>query len=236
MSGRPRIVIATPLPAEREVLATWLASEGFEPVQAATPQAAAEYTQSHPFDLLIADAGFALRDGLHAATRGRTRNPRTPAIVIGDPDDSAAEAQAERRGAMYLPRPVDQATLVCTVSMLMMEARPARRSPRRRVSRLEVAVDGVPAYIIDVSLEGLRLEIPRQRRWAPPPYYNVRVPILGVGLMVQRMWTARPSVLTSDVNWCGGLLGRNSPRVEQAWRTFVDAVGAGTSAGPLQLQ
>ena len=84
MSGRPRIVIATPLPAEREVLATGLASEGFEPVQAATPQAAAEYTQSHPFDLLIADAGFALRDGLHAATRGRTRNPRTPAIVIGD--------------------------------------------------------------------------------------------------------------------------------------------------------
>lgn len=229
MSGRARLILASPHAPEREMFADWLVQDGFEPVKAATPAAAID-AMRRPFDLLIADAGFAFQQGLHTAARGRARNNQTPPIVIGDAGDRAAEADADRRGAMYVSRPVEQSALVCSVSMLMMEARPTRRSVRKPITRLQASVDGVQAYIIDVSQEGLRLEIPRERRWAPPPFYSVRVPILDVGLMVQRMWAGGPSGPAANVSWCGGALARNTPRAEKAWRTFVDAVGGASPA------
>lgn len=228
MPARPRIVIASPNAVEREALADWLGDEGLEPASFSTAGAAVADVGERPFDLLIADVAFAFRNGLHAAARGRARHAATPTLVIGEPEALATRTADAR--TMYVERPIDRAALVCTVAMLMMEARPARRSPRTRV-HFDALVDGVPASIIDISNEGLRLEVPRTRRWAPPPYYRVRVPILGVGLMVQRMWTTVPSHSTNpEVSWCGGALAENAPRADRAWRAFVDAVGNGPAS------
>jgi hypothetical protein len=122
---------------------------------------------------------------------------------------------------MYLGRPVERATLMCTITMAMMDERPVRRSPRKNVDRFEAVVDGTRSNIIDVSPEGLRLEIPADRRSAPPPFFSVRVPVIGVALIVQRMWAIRRS---AAISWYGGELARNSSRAEQAWRDFVDAI------------
>jgi CheY-like chemotaxis protein len=223
MSSRSRIVIASPHAAEREMLAAWLSSEGFDPFRAATAPAAIEALQARPFDAFVSDYDFAFINEVHAAARGKARNPQTPIIVVGN-GDRAAQTRAESRGASYLVRPVDRAGLVCILQMALADDRPVRRSPRRPV-RFEAAADGTPCHLLDVSNEGLRLELPRSRR-SLLPYFNVKVPIIGTTMIVQRVWIAATKVAgtASDVICCGAALVNNNPRIERAWRQFVDAV------------
>jgi len=84
-------------------------------------------------------------------------------------------------------------------------------------------VNGLPTRILDVSNEGLRLEIAAGRKQALPAYFSVRVPHLGVSVTVQRVWT-RPSPNRASATWYGGTLAQNRTAAEQAWRTFVDTV------------
>lgn len=231
MTGRPRVVIASPYFAESEMLADWLSADGFDPIRAATCADAVNVVQSCKFDLLIAEAAFAFRDGLDAVARPQLRNPQTPTVVIGD--SKAAQLHADLKGAMYLSRPVDRPTLTCTISMALMEERPIRRSLRKPVNRIPAVVDGLTSYILDVSPEGLRLEIPRDRRSTLAPHFSMRVPIIGVSLMVQRMWgIARPGVLTADAAWYGGALSRNSTKAETAWYRFVETIAGARPAAP----
>jgi CheY-like chemotaxis protein len=230
MASRPRIVIATPHPLECTAAADWLQAEGFEPAKATTLSRAVQEVKERSFDLVLADFDFAFRGGLQALSRERLRNAKAPSVVIG-PADAASQALAVRRDAMYLTRPVDQTGLVCMVQMAVMESRPERRSVRKPVNRFDAIVDGVPSHIVDVSNEGLRLEIPRSRRAAPPPpIFAVRVPLLGVNVMVRRMWTCTLPNRANDVAWYGGELAANSGRVELAWRTFVDAMPSSGTA------
>jgi AmiR/NasT family two-component response regulator len=222
MAARPRIIVASPHIAECTFIAEWLTAEGFEPVRASNVARVADEVRDRPFDLVVVDATFAFQHDLPAVNLVRARSAQAPIIVIGDPDP-AAEAQALGRGAMFLARPVDQALLVCTVSMAIMESRPVRRSERKR-ARVEAYVEGVASQIIDVSKEGLRIEIPRMRKAPPPPFFNVRIPLIGVALMVRRMWTCRPPEPGRDAAWYGGELAQNSRRVELAWLSLVDAL------------
>ncbi len=181
MAGRPRVVIASPYLAESEMMADWLSSDGCDPIRTSNCADAMTVVQAVRFDLLIVDSTFAFRDGLDAATRKQRRNPQTPTVVMGE--SKAEQVQADQKGAMYLGRPVDRATLQCTVSMALMEERPVRRSPRKPVNRIPAVVDGVPSHILDVSPEGLRIEIPRDRLSSLAPYFSVRVPTIGVSLL-----------------------------------------------------
>ena len=50
--------------------------------------------------------------------------------------------------------------------------------------------------------------------------------MVGVAVMVQRMWALPGSVGRPDVATCGGALASNRPSAEQAWRAFVEAIPA----------
>jgi hypothetical protein len=204
------------------MIADWLATEGFEPIRVSSAVRVAEELESRAFDLLVIDADLALRPDVQAINLVRTRSPQIPIIAVGDPA-SPAEAQATARGAFYLTRPLDRALLTCTVSMAIMENRPPRRSERKR-TRFDVVVQGVQSLIIDVSREGLRVEIPRGRRAVPPPYFDVAVPMLGVALNVRRLWIGGPPRTAGEAVWYGGELSNNTRRVELAWFTLVDAL------------
>jgi CheY-like chemotaxis protein len=222
-TGRLRIVIASAHPGESEVLADWLASDGFEPVPASSLGAARCQLEAQSCDLLISDVKLAFLDGLHEIGRGRMRNPHTPIVVIGD-DDSNARRQAERRQAMFLQRPVDRTELLCYVAMAAGEARPSRRSPRKPVGRIESFVDGAPSSLIDVSNEGLRIEVARDQR-VSPPYFSVKVPIVGVSLMVHRVWTnGTVGSAGKSLTLYGGALAQNEAKILLAWRRFVDSL------------
>lgn len=170
-----------------------------------------------PFALMIADVSHR-----RLLMQSRGRNPLTPTILIGN---AATASQGAALGAqtMYLSRPIDRAMLMCFVAMAILDSRPVRRSIRKTVNCFEAVANGVPSHIVDVSLEGLRLEMSRDGRSALPPYFTVRVPLVGVAVTVQRMWTQSSARGESSI-WYGGALSQNRASITQAWRAFVDNV------------
>ena len=217
MSVRPRVVVASPDRAEVALLADWLHAEGLEPVPVRSLPGAIEEVQSRSFDVLIADARFAFEGQLHALAR--THNARAPLVVIGGTD------RVDRAGTFRIGRPVDQTLFLCHVAMAIVEGRPARRSVRKRISHFDGLVEGTEVFVIDVSNDGMRLEIPR-RRLAPPPQFTIRIPLVGIALPVRRVWMSGSSPESADVSWCGVELVTAPARAIQNWRAFVDAIPA----------
>jgi hypothetical protein len=219
MTDKPRIVIALPDPNEAAMVADWLSLEGYDPVPRWTASSAADEMRARPFDLLIADSNFVYRDRLCA--KGRARNARTPTVVIGHSDTVPPNEGAAQ--TMLLRRPIERAILVCYISMALLDGRPMRRSPRKAVHRLDAFVAGLPTRIIDVSHEGVRLEVPDRRRLTLPALFQMRVLHADVAVTVQTIWT-RPSPGRDTMTWLGGSLSLNRPAAAQAWRSFVDSV------------
>ena len=170
-----------------------------------------------PFALLIADVSHR-RLLMHS----RGRSPMTPTILIGN---AATASSGDAFGAqtMYLSRPIDRAVFTCFVAMAMLDSRPVRRSVRKLVNRFDAVANGVPSHIVDVSPEGLRLEMSRDRRAALPPYFTVRVPLVGVAVTVQRMWTQSSTGREPSI-WYGGALSQNRSAITQGWKSFVDHI------------
>lgn len=220
MGPRPRVVVACPDLVESEVISEWL-SEEHEPVPARLLPSALHQVQTRQAHLVVADARIAFDDTFLSTCRGG--GAPTPLVVIGDSNPSA-EAAAQRRGAFYVVRPVDREMLLCSVGMALVDARPVRRSPRITVGRLEATADGIPVALLDVANEGVRLEIPRGERSTLPPFFTVRVPMIGVSIAVQRIWVSTPGHLSSAQTWCGGALVGNPAHREQKWRKFVEMV------------
>jgi hypothetical protein len=217
--ARPRIIVATPDPAECEVLAGWLAADGFEPIKCTTLASAAAAVETQTFEIFVADFTFAFRHRLHEVSRRRVRDQKTPTIVIGDLE-VPEQAKAEGRRVMYVSRPVEQAALMCLVSMAVFDGRPGRRSPRKNISKLAAVVNAGPSHILDVSLEGLRLAMPKDGRPSPPPAFNVGVPMTGLTVTVKRMWVRA----TAGSLLCGVAVA--DPGREKAWRLLVDTLPA----------
>jgi hypothetical protein len=217
MTDRPRVVVVVQDRAECAAVADWLTADGFEPIPRSGVQAAVDEMGARVFDLLIADA-VAFRDGLRPG--GRVRNSRTPMIVIGPEEPKGRAAKGH---AMYLTRPVERAMLRCFVSMAMLDGRPVRRSLRKPVHHFDAFVNGLPVRLVDVSNEGVRIEMPPDRTSPLPLDFSVRIPLVGVAVNVRRMWS-HPSGVGTSATWCGGALTRNGSVAAQGWRSFVDTV------------
>ena len=221
MAERSRVIVALPNEVERVQVADWLASEQMDPVPLASARDAAEAMRARPFDLLIADLGFAFREGLHGSSSARY--PLTPTIVVGSEAD---EPDAMDAMTIYLARPIDRAILNCFATMALLEGRPTRRSARKPVTRCDAFTNGVPARLIDVSKEGLRIEVPQDLRSGLPASFTVRVPLIGVTVTVKRMWS-QPSPTRAGMTWYGGALVENRSAAEQAWQSFVETIPGG---------
>jgi hypothetical protein len=218
MAGRPRVIVALPDRTEGSLVANWLSENQFEPVYRPTMDAVASEIRTRPFNLIIADARWAVSKAFQAPDRGC--NTAAPTILVGDATDRRATAMDGQ--AMYLTRPIELAVLSCFVSMAFMDDKPVRRSPRKEVPRFDALVNSEPAAIVDVSAEGFRLELPRARR-LPPPFFGVRIPLVGVAVIASRRWAMAPSKDPSKI-WCGAALSCNPSGAEAAWRSFVDTV------------
>ena len=229
MPFRQQVILATPVAEECGALAAWLEAESFQAIVRPTPKTAIDAVSGQPFDLLIADAGFVLASGLRGF--GLARFHDTPVIVLGNADDARACSPLGSQ-IMFLERPVDRAVFICTVTMALMEARAERRSPRRPIRPFEALVNGEESHIIDVSKEGVRLELPRHRRMVTPNFV-MQVPIIGLGVSFQRRWVRVPRPDESiAVMWCGGELHQNTPLAEQGWLRFIDMlVAVASTAG-----
>jgi len=186
------------------------------PVPVRSFPAAMQELQSERCDVLIADTAFAADGRLRAAVR--TKNQRAQLVLLRGAEDQSAPP----RDTVCLIRPVDQAMLLCHVAMAIAEGRPPRRSGRKRVVPLDAIAAGMPAQLIEVSNEGVRLELPNGRT-ALPPSFTMRVPLLGITLSVQRIWmNSAPEA--KGLARCGGALHHLPAQVQDKWRAFVDAL------------
>ena len=218
--SRTKVAVAIRSQSERAAVTEWLEEGGYHVLPIVDPTLAARDLEALNFEVLLVDAELMAVGALVHVARYRA-TPR-PVIVIGDADPDT-EIEAERKGASYLVRPLERSALQFAVTLALAESRPTRRSPRKPLPGVPAAVDGVAARIVDVSYEGVRLELPAAERSALPASFTLKVPLLNTALLVQRVWVGSDSSdEDSGILWCGGALARNPERTEVAWRTLVD--------------
>jgi hypothetical protein len=218
VGARTRIAVATRSPAERAVFTEWLNSGEFEAVPVRDIGASARELEALNFEMLLADVELMNVGALMQVARYRA-TPR-PVVVIGDADP-AAERDAARRGTSYLVRPIERAGLLFAITLALAEGRPMRRSPRKRVSPFPGLIDGVPSRVLDVSHEGVRIELAARHRTSLPPQFTLRVPVFNVAIAVQRVWVSTMVGASSQL-CCGGALTYNPQRSAESWRSLVD--------------
>ena len=149
----------------REGLAEFLEEAGYEAVAVGTFEDATRVLRTAPPDLLIADVRLGPFNGLQLVIS----SPQPiPAIIITGFADPVLEADARRRGADYVLKPVSPARLLDLVAQKLMAARPGFGTPRRWerkpvIGGLAINVDDTPARIVDVSYGGLRFEMQRSQ-------------------------------------------------------------------------
>jgi hypothetical protein len=215
-----KVAVACPLSGERAAFTEWLNSAGYQAVPMVSLESVAREMAANPFEALIADAALVSAAELPRVVKMLGTN--RPLILVGTADQKVEEVP---RDATWMPRPVTRDVFLLSMGLALAEGRPARRSPRTVVSRLLSTVDGMSAKIVDVSSEGVRLEIPGATTSGLPPYFLLKVPAFGVIAKVKRVWVAQPGPSHS---WCGGIIERPAERpAKMPWPVFVKTAPLG---------
>jgi hypothetical protein len=218
-----KIGVACPLPGERAAFLEWLSGTDYEPVPMLNLETVAKdlsartidarNSEARPIEALIADVSLVSAADLPRVVK--MLGPNRPLVLVGAPKDRIEEVP---RDATWISRPVTRDNFLLSIALALAEGRPARRSPRQVVPRLLATVDGVASKIVDVSDEGVRLEVTGQSTAALPPYFILKVPSFGVAAKVKRVWvTPGPSHV-----WCGGIVERPAEKAgKMPWQAFV---------------
>ena len=89
---------------------------------------------------------------------------------------------------------------------------------------------GATAVLLDVSGEGLRVEVAEDQGAHLAPMFHLRVPMFKVGVTVRRIWVAPGSQGAGRVQ-CGASLIESDERAMRTWKALIENVGTG-SGGP----
>jgi hypothetical protein len=208
-----RIGVACPVAGERAAFLEWLSLAGYEPVPMLSIDTLGRELPTRPLEALIADVSLVAAADLPRIVKILGGN--RPLILVGNPADAIEDVPKD---ATWIDRPVTRDVFLLSVALALAEGRPARRSPRRMVPKLMSSVDGVSAKVVDVSIEGVRLEITGATPSVLPPYFTLRVPGFGVAAKVKRVWVAMPA---QGSLWCGGIVERQQEKTSVAWQKFV---------------
>jgi hypothetical protein len=215
------IGIACPIQSERAAFMEWLEAAGYKPVPILDLMSLANDLERRPIEALVADAQAVAQVGLPALLKVLTAN--RPLVVVGRLDGCPPEL---RHHASWLDRPVTVDALTMGVALALAEGRPARCSPRKPVLHLPATIDGVASQVIDVSDEGVRLQLRNRVVSTLPPFFTLRVEAFSVATVVQRVWVAHPGDCTV---LCGGRIQRHLPR-SKTWAHLVTMAPATASS------
>ena len=215
MSVLERIGVACPILGERAAFMDWLSAAGYEPAPMLDHDLLGRDLNTRPVEALIADVDLVPAAELPRLLRILGAN--RPLIVVGE---AAKALETVPRDVTWIDRPVTQEHFLLSIALALAEGRPARRSPRKRVPRLLSQIDGVSAKIMDVSSEGVRLEVTGAVPSSLPPYFTLKVTGFGVSTRVKRVWVAAPGLGSL---WCGGVIERGQPaKAEASWNRFIE--------------
>lgn len=217
MSTSPRVGVALPRPGERAAISDWLRAGGFEPVVLVDACFVQTEVSGPPPILVVADASLLSPQFITGVRKG---DPNRSILAIGDADDSRS-AQLARKNITFHMRPIDESALMLAVSLAQAENhRLSRRSERRSV-RVPTSIDGTAAMLLDVSTEGLRLEVDVDHGAKLSPQFVVAVPALKVAVPVQRVWVKSSGAGPRKVQ-CGGSLLTSDERTLRVWQRLID--------------
>lgn len=214
MSTKTRIGVVCPIPGERAAFVEWLNAAGYEAVAMLDLDSLGRELSVRPIEALISDVLFVPATELPRVVR--LLGPNRPLLLVGGPGTGP---ELIPRDATWIDRPATQDTFLLLVALALAEGRPARRSPRKFVPKILSTIDGVAAKVMDVSAEGVRLEVCEVQTAALPPYFTLRVPGFGLAIKVRRVWVAQPA---SGAMWCGGIVDKPLPKIKTTWKTFVE--------------
>lgn len=193
----------------------WLSGAGYEPVPMLDLDLLAREISTRPVEALIADVALISLTDLPRIVRLLGAN--RPLVVVGE---AGKALEVVPRDVTWIDRPATQENFLLSLALALAEGRPARRSPRKTVPRLLSQIDGVMAKVMDVSTEGVRLEVKGAAPSALPPYFTLRVSAYGLATRVKRVWVAAPGQGTL---WCGGIIERGQPaKTEASWSHFIE--------------
>jgi CheY-like chemotaxis protein len=202
----------------REGLAEFLEGSGYEAVAVGTFEEATRILRSTPPDLLIADVRLGPFNGLQLVIS----SPQPiPAIIITGFADPVLEADARRRGADYVLKPVSPSRLLDLVAH-KLSSRPGFGTPRRWerkavIGGLQASVEDEPARIVEISYGGVRFEINRKSDGAVPASFSIRLPSAQLSVQAKLVWKN----LIGEQTWlCGAMLSQETPE----WYGLVDAI------------
>jgi DNA-binding response OmpR family regulator len=206
----------------REGLAEFLEEAGYEAVAVGTFEDATRVLRTAPPDLLIADVRLGPFNGLQLVIS----SPQPiPAIIITGFADPVLEADARRRGADYVLKPVSPARLLDLVAQ-KLAARPGFGTPRRWerkpvIGGLAINVGDAPARIVDVSYGGLRFEMQRSQAASKASplseSLSITLPTVQLSVKAKLVWEN----LIGEGTWmCGAALFQETPE----WHGLVDAI------------
>ena len=203
----------------REGLAELLEESGYEASAVGTFEEAMRVLRSSPPDLLIADVRLGPFNGLQLVIS----SPKPiPAIIITGFADPVLEADARRRGADYVLKPVTPSRLLDLVAQKLSSSMAGFGIPRRWerkpvIGGLNASVEDEPARIVDISYGGVRFEIDRKNEGSLPAAFSLKLPSAQLSVQARLVWKN----LIGDQTWlCGAVLATETPE----WYGLVDAI------------
>lgn len=208
-----KVGVACPNTGERAAFQEWLTLAGYEPVPMLTLESLSRDLVARPFEALVADVALVAKPDFPRLVK--TLGPNRALILVGNPDQAIEEVP---RDATWMDRPVTREVFLLSVALGLAEGRPARRSPRKLVPKLLSTIDGVSSKVVDVSMEGVRLEVTGASPAVLPPVFTLKVPGFGVATKVKRVWVANPG---KGSVWCGGILEKPNEKTSAIWQKFI---------------
>lgn len=218
MSQSLLIGVACPATEERDLVVAALATAGMDVERLVEACRVDSDIAGRGIDCVVAD-GALLKNGFLASLR--KHDARLPIVALVDPAD--VDAPLFRRGVLVLTRPIDLQSLALTVSLAHGEGRQARGKKRRRTPRVPSRAAGVPAAILDISLDGVRLEVSRASVAKLGPQFRLQVPMVALDVVLRRAWVGRA---TGDVVQCGAMLVDPDPSQRLAWERIMELSAA----------
>lgn len=214
-SNSIKVGVACPIPGERAAFMEWLGLAGYEPVPMLSIEGLSRELSTRAIEALIADVSLVSKTDLPRVVRLLGAN--RPLVLVGNPEEAIEEVP---RDATWIERPVTRDAFLLSVALGLAEGRPSRRSPRKLVPKLMSSIDGVSSKVVDVSAEGVRLEIIGASPSSLPPYFTLKVPGFGVAAKVKRVWVAMPE---QGSVWCGGIIERQTEKTGISWNKFISS-------------
>ncbi len=222
MSHPILVGVALTNPDESRTVSAWLAAAEIE-VETLVEACKVESNLSgRGVACLVAD-GALLASGY--LTSVRRNDARLPVVAVVDAG-AAPDAALARADVSVVTRPLDQASLVLAVSLAHGEGRQARRRVRKRSPRIPSRAGGAPAVIVDISADGVRLELTQAFAARLGPQFRLQVPMVALDVVLQRAWVASTSGGTVQ---CGAKLVNPNHSQTMAWERIMELTSSSVS-------